>query len=86
MSLEAAASARPAIYTETSEGVAVTRVPRGSSADAAGILPGDRILEINGKADTRELMDQAFGQFRVAEPVTVVVRRPGRRIQILVQP
>src|SRR6185369_744766 len=86
MNLATAASVRPAVYTDISDGVEISRVPRGSSADAAGLSPGDRILNINGRPVTPELLDRAFGQFRVAEQVMVVIRRPGRRLQIVVRP
>lgn len=86
MSLQTAANVRPAVYTEPSEGIAITRVPRGSSADTAGIAPGDRILSINGKPANQALIEESCGQFRVAAPVNVVVSRPGRRVFKVVQP
>jgi S1-C subfamily serine protease len=86
MTVQGAASVRPALYPDASEGVTVARVPRGSSADAAGIVPGDRVLSIDGKASNRTLIAEAFGQFRVAESVSLVVSRPGRRLFVVVQP
>lgn len=86
MNLQTASSVRPAIHVEDQSGVVVARVPKGSSADVAGIRTSDRLLSIDGKPATKLMVDQYFGQFRVTEPIWVVVQRPGRRVQLLVKP
>ncbi|HWR16040.1 MAG TPA: PDZ domain-containing protein [Terriglobales bacterium] len=67
-------------------GVALKRVLRGSSADRADIRPSDRILEIDGMKASIASVERALGDFRVPEPSTVLVQRPGRRVLIWVTP
>jgi S1-C subfamily serine protease len=86
MGLLEASNVRPAVYIEDTEGLTIARVPKGSSADNAGLLPSDRLLVVDGRPATKQLVERAFGQFRVAAPVTVIVRRPGRRLLVQVLP
>lgn len=59
----------------------------GTPAFAAGLLPGDRILKINGKTTDRLTLPEAVDLLRgeVGEKVTLTIQRPpGRELQEVV--
>ncbi len=64
----------------------VGTVESGSSAAAAGLLPGDRIVEVNGRAISR-WQDVGFTMMTAPEkPVALAVERDGRRLDVEVVP
>lgn len=70
-------------YWELPEGVIVCRVAAGSSAAAAGILPGDIVLAIGDAAvsDTESYLAVA-AQCKAGEPVKLTIFRGGVRYDI----
>jgi len=54
------------------EEVRISRLKEGGRADRAGLLPGDRILSINGYAVDRGSIDLAMLFWRVLRPVAVM--------------
>jgi len=69
------------------EGLTVTAVVPGRPADAAGIRPGDLLVEIAGRRVTSEFeYDQTAQAFRPREPVELVVERDGGRLEISLTP
>jgi len=77
---------QPALGILTSNGVAVAEVARGSSAEVAGIRAGDRILAVDDRPATETMVHKVLGQFKVSNPVSVVVQRRGRRLLMVVRP
>jgi regulator of sigma E protease len=64
----------------------VGTVEPGSSAAAAGLAPGDRIVEVNGRAISR-WQEVGFAMMTAPEkPVTLGVEREGRRLDVEVVP
>lgn len=76
--------ARLGAYLESVDGaVWVRRVAAGSAAEAAGILPGDRILAVDGVAvDHAGQVIRAVRLHADAAPLTLTLERQGRRLQI----
>ncbi|MFZ0545560.1 MAG: M50 family metallopeptidase [Candidatus Promineifilaceae bacterium] len=66
--------------------VSIPQVMPNSPAEAAGMLPGDIILEVNGKAvtDANTVIDEVSGSAGV--PVEFVLLRDGQEISIVVTP
>ncbi len=76
------------------EGVVILRVTPGSAAEAAGlkgatvsrdggIVPGDTIVAVNGKAvDSVGKLLAALDDYQVGETVKVTVLREGRRVEV----
>jgi regulator of sigma E protease len=64
----------------------IARVIKGKSAAAAGLLPGDRFLEINGVSAGN--LDKMQAQIRAhpEQPITVVVARGGKRLSFRMTP
>ncbi|MGE3191328.1 MAG: trypsin-like peptidase domain-containing protein, partial [Vicinamibacterales bacterium] len=62
------------------DGVLITRMIQGSPAHAAGIRPGDVIVEVNGQAirDTSQLM-RTIADAPIGSTATIAVVREGRR-------
>ena len=61
------------------KGVYVANVISGGAADDAGIVKGDVIINVNGKAITTGAdLTEALGQRRPGEKLTVVVNRSGK--------
>jgi hypothetical protein len=61
-----------------SGGVRVAEVLGGSSAEAAGVHNGDRLVSINGqRLDTLDAAHRAMSKVTPGDTVTVVVRRDG---------
>lgn len=65
-------------------GLRVREVSAGSPAAKVGILPGDLILELEGKkvSDAEDLI-RALGDRRVGDQVRVALSRQGRRQQLI---
>ena len=57
------------------------KVQTGSAAAAAGILPGDRIVSLNGREMTTFDDLRLYAQIRPGEPVTIVIERSGKTIE-----
>jgi hypothetical protein len=53
----------------------VERIQEDGPADLAGVLPGDRLIGLNGQAFTIESASQLFGTVRPGTPVTIDIRR-----------
>jgi len=63
----------------TQEGILVTEVTSGSSAEKAGLVPGDVILEVNGKKlSTAPAFQEAIARCGVGETVRMTIRRKGK--------
>jgi regulator of sigma E protease len=59
----------------------------GQAAEAAGVLPGDRIIEINGQPVSAWAdISPAVAQREPGEPIAVTVLRQGEAISLTVQP
>jgi hypothetical protein len=78
------AGARLGAFLESDEhGVWVRQVAPGSAAAAAGLRPGDRIVELNGRAVQRA--GQVIRGVRLhpgSEPLMLTIERQGRRLQL----
>lgn len=76
--------ARLGAYLESdASGVWVRQVAPGSAAAAAGLQPGDRILELNGSAVQRA--GQVIRGVRLhpdAQPLVMTIERGGRRLRL----
>lgn len=68
-------------------GVRVVEVPAGGPAARAGLLPGDRIVTIDGKpvADRDAKAVQALLSGEVGSKVTVEVLRDGRPLTLSIE-
>lgn len=67
------------IYFEWEDGRTEVRdVVRGSPADRAGIRSGDEVVRLNGRAPTREAVDDLRESLDQGDTVHVRVRRDGR--------
>lgn len=65
-------------------GLKVREVTPGGPASRAGLLPGDVILELEGKKVTEAVdMVRALGDRRVGDKVRVALSRQGRRQQLI---
>jgi serine protease DegQ len=65
---------------EEGRGAQITRVYRGSPAEAAGIVPGDVIVSANGeRIDSAEALHNLEGLLPVGQPVRVELLRDGDR-------
>jgi S1-C subfamily serine protease len=80
------AAMQPALTTAPTAGVWVTDLAIGSSAAKAGIKDGDRVLLINGRPATEAIVQRTLAQFRVADPISVIVQQRGRRCLVVVRP
>ncbi|MGG5809510.1 RIP metalloprotease RseP [Falsiroseomonas sp. CW058] len=65
---------------------AVGVVAEGSAAARAGVLPGDRIVALDGQAVTRFDQVQRHVQPRAGQPVQVTIEREGRQSTLSVTP
>lgn len=75
-----------ATYGQQTSANLVGEVTPGSAAEAAGIAPGDRIVEINGQVITRFEQIVNIVGLGLGEPLTVVVERDGQRLTLKAQP
>ena len=75
----------PGNYNDTEPGVAVQRVSRGASAEAAGIRSGDRLMRWNGEVipSISGWMEQ-MSRHAPGDIVTVTVLRDGEELDIAV--
>lgn len=75
-----------AFGVEDARGALVVRVGEGTPADAAGLQPGDVIVEVNARmVENSSELGNAIGLTRAGEPVTLGVVREGKRRQIETQ-
>lgn len=83
----APAGARLGAYLESENGaVWVRRVAPGSAAAAAGLRPGDRILELNGTAvDHAGQVIRGVRLHPEGMPLRLTIERSGRRLEIRLQ-
>ncbi len=71
-----------ASYGEPRTPPVVSAVVEGSAADRAGLLPGDRIIEINGQSITRFEDVAAFVRIRPEERLSLDIERAGRTLTL----
>jgi len=74
---------------DTRRGAVITRVYTDSPAADAGLLPGDVVVEIAGRAiDSQQALHNAEGLLPVGEPVAVRVLRAGesREVELVLAP
>lgn len=83
----APARARLGAYLESDGGaVWVRRVAPGSAAEAAGLRPGDRILELNGTAvDHAGQVIRGVRLHPDGAPLRLTIERAGRRLKLQLQ-
>ncbi len=61
------------------EGILITEVTRGSSAEKAGLVPGDVILSVEGKKlKSISHLQELLGRFRVGETAQLSISRHGK--------
>jgi len=72
---------------DAEEGITIVEILAGSAAAEAGLKAGDRMLTVDGRW-TDSLVDafQAAEKVKPGSHATVVVRRAGREIEILMKP
>ena len=71
----------PFVYGESRTPAVAGKVQTGSAAAAAGVLPGDRIVSLNGREMTTFDDLRLYAQIRPGEPVTIVIERSGKTIE-----
>ena len=65
----------------------ITELVQGEAAERDGLLPGDRIVEIDGQpVQTQDDYDLAASEFRRDEPAHFIVERHGGRLSLEIQP
>jgi regulator of sigma E protease len=64
----------------------ITAVQAESAAERAGLLPGDRIVAIDGRATERFEDVQATVRLRPGQPLTLSIDRGGSTLQLLATP
>ncbi len=64
----------------------ITGVVEGSAAAEAGLLPGDRIVSVNGQQIVRFEELQRFIQLNLEQPIEMVVERDGQSVPLTAQP
>jgi len=67
-------------------GVEVTGVRPGGAAEAAGLRPGDVLLEAGGEPLAGRPLRVLDPYLRSGEPITFIVRRAGERREVIVTP
>lgn len=74
-------------YTGDGEGLLLSGVRAGGPAEQAGLQPGDRIIELNGKA-IRSIYDYTtvLDSLEIGKSVPLVVLRQSRRLQLSITP
>lgn len=67
-------------YYSLPAGVYIPRVPPGSPADAAGIMPGDILLAVDGQKITdTETLNNLLRRYRAGDVVTLTLHREGQK-------
>lgn len=74
------------VYGQQYSSPVVGTVLENSAADDAGILPGDRIVTLNGREISRFEDIAAIVQLGLNEPLHMVVKRNGERITLTAHP
>lgn len=74
------------VYGQQYSSPVVGMVVENSAADRAGILPGDRIVELNGRTIARFEDIAATVQLGLDEPLHVVIERNGERVELTAYP
>jgi phosphatidylglycerol:prolipoprotein diacylglycerol transferase len=65
----------------------IKHVDRGSSADQAGLKPGDRVLAVNDKTvKTKSELDRQLQATRSYQPLNLVIDRNGQHIELTFVP
>lgn len=68
-------------YYSLPAGVYIPRVPADSPADAAGILPGDILLAVDGQKITdTDTLNTLLRRYRAGDTVTLSLQREGQRL------
>lgn len=70
----------------TAEFPVVESVEKDGPADRAGILPGDRLLSVDGRPITSSGAARALGDLEEGETVTLEIRRGDRIVEVSVTP
>lgn len=74
------------VFGEPYSPAVVGGVVQGGAAEKAGMLPGDRIVSLNGRAIDRFEEVATIVQIGLGEPLVVVVERDGARITLHAEP
>jgi regulator of sigma E protease len=74
------------VYGQPSTPAVVDQVQDGSAAAEAGLQPGDRVVEANGKAVDRFQDLQNIVRLTLGEPVVIGVLRDGQRLDLTTHP
>ena len=69
------------VHGESRTPAVAGQVQQGSAAAAAGIVPGDRIVSLNGREMATFDDIRLYAQIRPGEPVTILIDRNGERIE-----
>jgi regulator of sigma E protease len=64
----------------------VSRVTQGGAAEAAGILPGDRIVSFNGREESEWVKIKNDAMLSPEQPLPLEVEREGRRVPLTITP
>ena len=68
---------------EYTEGLVITGLDRGSSAQYSGLLPNDVLYSVNGKnVNTFEELDEALKYVKSGDNVPMTILRKGRKIDV----
>lgn len=69
------------VYYQLPKGVYFPRVPEGSHAEAAGILPGDILLSLDGQRITdTDTLNALLRRYRAGDVVTLTLHRDGQEL------
>jgi regulator of sigma E protease len=74
------------LYGQPYSPAVIGGVVEGGAAEAAGMMPGDRILSVNGRAIERFEDVANIVQLGLDEPLVVVVERGGAQLTLSAQP
>jgi regulator of sigma E protease len=74
------------LYGQPYSPAVIGGVVEGGAAEAAGMLPGDRILSVNGRAIERFEDVANIVQLGLDEPLVVVIERGGEQLTLSAQP